>query len=185
VPERLPTLHEAMAAVLAEKGDGIDRSELATEIARRDLWVRPSDGAPPGEDQVGLRARKYPELFEVAEGGGIRLRSAGVKPPNPTPGDRGARSPRSPRESDDAVWALTENDVVEACRDLLASVDYTIVSTATTSQGCHELEESHAPLRQALHFRTSPAPRLKGVLHGSCLTPRPAEFGGALGNGLS
>ena len=46
MPERLPTLHDAMAAVLSEQDGWMDRQELANRIASRGLWLRPSDGAP-------------------------------------------------------------------------------------------------------------------------------------------
>jgi hypothetical protein len=42
------TLHEAMVEVLRSHGGGwMARDEIAREIARRDLFRRPSDGQPP------------------------------------------------------------------------------------------------------------------------------------------
>jgi len=43
------------------------RDELAYEIARRDLFRRPSDGAPPPSDQPRLRAGRYSHLFECSD----------------------------------------------------------------------------------------------------------------------
>ncbi len=63
-----------MAVVLAEAGDWMSRDELAAQIARRRLWVRPSDGQPPPSDQLRLRARNYPHLFECSDASCTRIR---------------------------------------------------------------------------------------------------------------
>lgn len=71
------TLHEAMVEVLREHGGGwMDREKIAAEIARRDLFRRPSDGAPPPSDQLRLRARKpeYQHLFECSDTACTRIR---------------------------------------------------------------------------------------------------------------
>lgn len=57
-----------MVEVLRDGGSGwMDRDDLAREIARRDLFRRPSDGAPPPSDQLRLRARRYSHLFECSD----------------------------------------------------------------------------------------------------------------------
>jgi hypothetical protein len=129
----MATLHEAMVAVLRGRDGWMEREEAAAEIARRDLWARPSDGAAPEADQIRLRARRYPKLFELSEdGSSVRLLSdtQGQQPPEET-------SPPNPsREShgEADVWALTENDIVDACQALLEESDYEILVTATTEQ---------------------------------------------------
>jgi hypothetical protein len=73
-------LHEAMVEVLRDHGSGwMDRDELAREIARRDLFRRPSDDTPPPSDQLRLRAHRYPHLFECSDTRctQIRLRGGG------------------------------------------------------------------------------------------------------------
>lgn len=70
-----------MVDVLRGRGGGwMDRDELAREIARRDLFRRPSDGAPPPSDQLRLRARRYSHLFECSDTRctQIRLRPGGA-----------------------------------------------------------------------------------------------------------
>lgn len=71
------TLHEAMVEVLRSHGGGwMARDEIAREIARRDLFRRPSDGQPPPSDQLRLRARKpeYQHLFECSDTACTRIR---------------------------------------------------------------------------------------------------------------
>lgn len=64
-----------MAEVLRDRGGGwMDRDDLAREIAHRDLFRRPSDGAPPPSDQLRLRARRYPHLFECSDTACTRIR---------------------------------------------------------------------------------------------------------------
>src|SRR4051812_15236755 len=79
------TLHEAMVSVLRAHGGGwMDRDAIAREIAARDLFRRPGDGAHPPSDQLRLRARKpeYQHLFECSDTpcSKIRLRAAGARP---------------------------------------------------------------------------------------------------------
>lgn len=69
------TLHDVVAQVLREHGDAwVKASQIAREIAERDLWRRPKDGAHPRGSQVGARARQYPSLFQSSDLG-IRLRT--------------------------------------------------------------------------------------------------------------
>lgn len=80
------TLHEAMATVLVRQGGAwMDRDVIAEAIAREHLFVRPGDGQPPPSDQLRLRARKYPHIFECSDRActRIRLRTNG---PSPAPG---------------------------------------------------------------------------------------------------
>lgn len=71
----LATLHDAIIEVLSSHGgDWMSRDEIAQEIAQRDLWRRPSDGAHPPSDQLRLRARRYPHLFEGSDPNFTRLR---------------------------------------------------------------------------------------------------------------
>lgn len=71
------TLHEAMFEVLRAHGGGwMERDAIAREIARRDLFQRPSDGQHPPSDQIRLRARKpeYQHLFECSDTACTRIR---------------------------------------------------------------------------------------------------------------
>lgn len=77
------TLHEAMVEVLRTHGGAwMDRDQIAHEIAERDLFRRPSNGVHPPSDQLRLRARKYPHLFECSDTrcSRIRLRSGTSAP---------------------------------------------------------------------------------------------------------
>jgi hypothetical protein len=75
--ERADTLHVAIADVLEEHpGVWMRASAIAREIAERDLWRRPSDGAHPPGSQISARVRRYPELFQTSDLG-IRLRMLG------------------------------------------------------------------------------------------------------------
>lgn len=68
------TLHEAMAAVLEARANRwASARAIADEIARLDLFRRPSDGEAPPPAQISARARKYPDLFQISDQG-IRLR---------------------------------------------------------------------------------------------------------------
>ena len=62
----------------------MDRDEIAREIARRDLFRRPSDNRHPPSDQLRLRARKpqYQHLFECSDSScsKIRLRAGRAEP---------------------------------------------------------------------------------------------------------
>ena len=71
-----PGLHEVMADVLGRHaGVWVKASAIAREIARDDLWRRPSDRAHPRGSQISARARQYPALFQVGDLG-IRLRGS-------------------------------------------------------------------------------------------------------------
>lgn len=67
------TLHAAMSAVLVQMGGQcLAADEIATLIARHDLYRRPKDGRPADGFQISLRARRYPQLFEGDESGQFR-----------------------------------------------------------------------------------------------------------------
>ena len=90
-----------MVEVLRSHGGGwMARDEIAREIARRDLFRRPSDGQPPPSDQLRLRARKpeYQHLFECSDTActRIRLRSSGG---STSPEARGPSEARRRREA--------------------------------------------------------------------------------------
>lgn len=68
-------MHEAMAAVLRRHGGGwMDRDAIADVISRERLFLRPSDGQPPPTDQLRLRARMYPQIFECSDKACSRIR---------------------------------------------------------------------------------------------------------------
>jgi hypothetical protein len=72
------TLHEAIVNVLrTHPNRWLSAREIANEVARRDLWRRPSDGASPPPSQIRARVGKYPGLFERSSRG-IRLRAKRV-----------------------------------------------------------------------------------------------------------
>jgi hypothetical protein len=48
-------LHEAIDNVLADKPYGMTARELADEIKRRKLFLKPSDGRPPLPGQINAR----------------------------------------------------------------------------------------------------------------------------------
>jgi hypothetical protein len=76
--ERADTLHVAIADVLsAHPGVWLRASAIAREIAARDLWRRPGDGAHPPGSQISARVRRYPDLFQTSDLG-IRLRTHGA-----------------------------------------------------------------------------------------------------------
>jgi hypothetical protein len=52
----------------------MDRDAIADVIARERLFLRPSDGQPPPSDQLRLRARKYPQIFECSDKACSRIR---------------------------------------------------------------------------------------------------------------
>jgi hypothetical protein len=47
------------------------------EIARRHSWRRPKDGKHPEDWQIGLRARKHPEMFAMPEPSTLKLLDQG------------------------------------------------------------------------------------------------------------
>ncbi len=87
------TLHEAMAVVLRGRG-WVDLDEVASELARRELYLRPKDGQPPPSYQLGMRVRKYPHWFESRGPSGAQIRlvrggpGEGVNLSAPTGGQR-------------------------------------------------------------------------------------------------
>ena len=94
------TLHEAIVEVLRRHGGGwMDRDEIATEIAERNLYRR-ADGARPPSDQIRLRARKpeYQHLFECSDTACSRIRLR----PGATTGTSPARRRSSPSTDADA-----------------------------------------------------------------------------------
>ena len=115
----------------------MDRDDIAREIARRDLFRRPSDHRHPPSDQLRLRASKpeYQHLFECSDSScsKIRLRTgrtesstsprAGV--PTGMQGDQQASSVASrhhlPESSDSGAWyeKLRERHRPERVRYLL------------------------------------------------------------------
>lgn len=71
------TLHDAMALVLREYGGWMDRDHLARVIAERDLYRQRAGSAAPS-DQLRLRARKYPQMFEGSDSAFTRIRLRGT-----------------------------------------------------------------------------------------------------------
>jgi hypothetical protein len=73
VPERPPTLHDAMQLVLRAAGeDGLTGRQLKDAINQQQLY-RSRDGAAVEVNQVHARANSYPRMFEKRDGR-IRLR---------------------------------------------------------------------------------------------------------------
>jgi len=108
---RFATLHEAMVDVLQRHGgQWMARDEIAREIAARDLWRRLSDGRHPPSDQLRLRARQYPHLFEGSDTRytRIRLRSApevATEPmPEPTSRESRGTDQKDCDETSDPMW---------------------------------------------------------------------------------
>jgi hypothetical protein len=114
-----------MVEVLRSHGGGwMTRDEIAREIARRNLFRRPSDGQPPPSDQLRLRARKpeYQHLFECSDTACTRIRlrsstgSASTEARRPSDARRRRNAPAAaakarsavteaaPRASDAAAW---------------------------------------------------------------------------------
>lgn len=52
----------------------MDRDAIAEIIAEEELFLRPSDGEPPPSDQLRLRARKYPQIFECSDKACTKIR---------------------------------------------------------------------------------------------------------------
>jgi HTH-type transcriptional regulator/antitoxin HigA len=74
------TLHEAIRMVLlGRESHTATTKEISAEIAKRGLYVRKDRGAAK-PTQINARARKYPDLFEFAAPGVVRLvRHSGAK----------------------------------------------------------------------------------------------------------
>jgi hypothetical protein len=67
------TLHDAMRIVLAECPEHkATTSSISEEISKRGLYER-KDGQAARATQINARARQYPEMFEFAEPGVVRL----------------------------------------------------------------------------------------------------------------
>src|SRR5689334_630204 len=103
------TLHKAMVEVLRAHGGGwMDRDEIAEEIARRDLFRRPSNDRHPPSDQLRLRAGKpeYQYLFECSDSrcSKIRLRPGALA----SDGAESAEAPASVRKPNAAAAAPQE-----------------------------------------------------------------------------
>jgi hypothetical protein len=74
------TLHEAICVVLlSKKNRTASFSEITKEIAKRNLFIRPSDGLPPPSKQIKLRTTlaqgQYYHLFEQVGEDWVRLRN--------------------------------------------------------------------------------------------------------------
>jgi uncharacterized protein (DUF1778 family) len=68
------TLHKAMEIILLERDQySATTLELSIEIERRGLYAR-KDGEAARAKQINARARKYPEIFEFALPGRVRLK---------------------------------------------------------------------------------------------------------------
>ncbi len=119
-----------------EAGDWMDRDEIAREIARRDLFRRPSDGLHPPSDQLRLRARKYQHIFECSDVGCTRIRlRAGARA---APGKRASKQP-SVEASYETV--PTDRETQAATSEVLAS------SADTRVTWYEELREKYRPAR--------------------------------------
>ena len=111
----------------------MDRDRIAAEIARRDLFRKPSTGEHPSSSQICARARNgsYLDRFECSKPGCIRIRLR-----NGRPEERVALESveqKTPAGRKPGV-ALTENDVVDAVCSRLEEAGYEIVIRATTHQ---------------------------------------------------
>lgn len=60
------TLHEAMQLVLKENDRPMTARELADEINNKNLYTR-KDRKPVPTNQIGARAKNYPDIFEKKE----------------------------------------------------------------------------------------------------------------------
>ena len=69
------TLHEAIEEVLRTKPNReASYKEISEEIARRDLFIRPSDGNYPPHSQISARVNNHSQRFEKVGNGRVRLR---------------------------------------------------------------------------------------------------------------
>jgi hypothetical protein len=71
-----------MAEVLRAHGGWMDRDALAAEVAMRNLYRQRAGGQAPS-DQLRLRARKYPHLFECSDSRCTRIRLRDQSAPAP------------------------------------------------------------------------------------------------------
>jgi hypothetical protein len=69
-------LHQAIDAVLAGDPDGLTAKEIADEIERRGLYVKPSDGNPAPASQIAARVgnKTYRDKYRKDENGRITKR---------------------------------------------------------------------------------------------------------------
>ena len=68
------TLHEAMAQVLADRGEPMRTGEVRDAVNRQGLYRR-KDGNPLGTSQVAARANNHRELFRKLGDGRIELKN--------------------------------------------------------------------------------------------------------------
>ena len=102
------------------------RDEIALEIADRDLFRRPSDGAHPPSDQLRLRARKpeYQYLFECSDIGCTRIRlrdGTRIESGKPATPESAASAPRETLPADNTPATTSEpgaDDAVAWYEDL-------------------------------------------------------------------
>ncbi len=68
------TLHKAIEIVLAESPNKTaSTEEISNQIIKRKLYIQ-KDGGNVFPDQIFLRAKNYPELFELIGRTAVRLR---------------------------------------------------------------------------------------------------------------
>jgi hypothetical protein len=82
-------LHEAIDVVLADHQDGLTAKEIADEIERRELYVKPSDGQPAPAHQIIARVcnKTYRARYEKDTEGRIRLVSQTQRDGDPRPNE--------------------------------------------------------------------------------------------------
>lgn len=82
-------LHEAIDAVLAGHSDGLTAKEIADEIERRGLYVKPSDGNPAPASQIAARVgnKTYRAHYEKDAEGHIRRVSQAEHNGDPQPNE--------------------------------------------------------------------------------------------------
>ena len=68
------TLHEAIARVLADRGEPMRTAEIGDAVNRRGLYRR-KDGGPVGTAQVAARVNNYSRLFSKRSDGRIDLKN--------------------------------------------------------------------------------------------------------------
>ena len=70
--KRLKTLHNAIIKILDNYGNSfMSFDDIANQVKKKDLWVRPSDGQYPEGYQIRLRTvvqKKNKHLFEERNG---------------------------------------------------------------------------------------------------------------------